>query len=208
MQTLQSMHQAELSNAQSRTLYSHLGGTLHHHSQKHCQITGQGTETYNSKVDQLYVTKSLSVLSPLALVSTFEQVSAKYIEVIYLRFFLDIYIYICRYLCFNTWEIYMFSITTALNHEFYKLSTWLKANKLSLNNAKTYYILFQRARIKLPDIEYLIIMNNSLLSNIKHHKYLGVILDSKISWIQHYCLHKEQSSQINWYYVCGKNLSC
>ena len=66
------------------------------------------------------------------------------------------------------------------------LSTWLKANKLSLNTDKTYYIMiFQRARIKLPDTDYPIIMNNSSLSNIKNHKYLGVILDSKMYWIQH-----------------------
>ena len=32
---------------------------------------------------------------------------------------------------------------------------------------------------------YPIIMNNSSLSNLKNHKYLGVILDSKMSWIQH-----------------------
>ena len=28
-------------------------------------------------------------------------------------------------------------------------------------------------------------MNNSPLSNINNHKYLGVILDSKMFWIQH-----------------------
>ena len=79
----------------------------------------------------------------------------------------------------------MSSIITILNHELYKLSTWLKANKLSLNTDKTYFIIFHRARIKLPDVESPIIMNNSLLSNIKTHKYLCVILDSKMSWTQH-----------------------
>ena len=59
----------------------------------------------------------------------------------------------------------MASIITTLNQELYKLSTWLKANKLSLNTDKT-YIIFYRARIKLKDDEYPIIMNNSLLSNI------------------------------------------
>ena len=77
----------------------------------------------------------------------------------------------------------MHSIITAFNHELDDISTWLYTNKLSLNTTKIYYILFHRTKIKLPDIEYPIIMNNSLLSNIKHHKYLGVILDSKMSHI-------------------------
>ena len=79
----------------------------------------------------------------------------------------------------------MLSIITILNHELHMLSTWLKANKLPLNTDKTYYMIFHRARIKLPDTDYPIIMKNSSLSNIKNHKYLGVILDSKMSWIQH-----------------------
>ena len=79
----------------------------------------------------------------------------------------------------------MSSIITILNHELYKLSKWLKANKLSLNTDKTYFIIFHRARIKLPDVECPIIMNKSLLSKIQTHRYLGVILDSKMSWTQH-----------------------
>ena len=46
-------------------------------------------------------------------------------------------------------------------------------------------MIFHRARIKLPDTDYPIIMNNFPLSNITNHKYLSVILDSKMSWIQH-----------------------
>ena len=46
-------------------------------------------------------------------------------------------------------------------------------------------MIFHRATMKLPDTDYPIIMNNSSLSNIKNLKYLGVILDSKMSWIQH-----------------------
>ena len=38
-----------------------------------------------------------------------------------------------------------------LNNELNKLSIWLKAIKNSLNINKT-YILFHRARIKLPDV--------------------------------------------------------
>ena len=89
----------------------------------------------------------------------------------------------------------MASIITTLNQELYKLSTWLKANKLSLNTDKTYYIIFHRARIKLKDNEYPIIMNNSLLSNIETHTYLGVILDSKMSWIQHIAYVKNKVSK-------------
>ena len=74
----------------------------------------------------------------------------------------------------------MLCIITTHNHELYKLSTWLNANKLSLNTDKTYYTIFQRHGVK-KNIEYPIIMNNSLLSNIKH-KYLCAILDSKVSW--------------------------
>ena len=49
------------------------------------------------------------------------------------------------------------SIITTLNQELCKPSTWLKANKLSLNTDKTYYIIFHRARIKLKDNEHPII---------------------------------------------------
>ena len=79
----------------------------------------------------------------------------------------------------------MLRIITILNQELYMLFTWLKANTLSLNTDETYYMIFHRASIKLPDTDYHINMNNYSLSNFKNHKYLGVILDSEMYWIQH-----------------------
>ena len=91
----------------------------------------------------------------------------------------------------------MLSIITSLNHKLHMLPTWLKANKLTLNTDKTYYMIFHRAKIKLPDTDYPIIMNNSSLSNIfLNHKYLGVILDSKMSWIQYIAYVKNKVAKV------------
>ena len=81
-----------------------------------------------------------------------------------------------------------------LNNELNQLSTWLKANKLSLNVNKTHYILFHRARMKLPDSFLNVHMSNSRLTQVECCKYLGVILDSKMSWVQHitYVKHKRK----------------
>ena len=82
-----------------------------------------------------------------------------------------------------------------LNDELHKLSIWLKANKLSLNINKTYYILFHRARIKLPDVYLNIYMNNCTLTGTECYKYLSVILDSKMSWVQHITYVKSKVSK-------------
>ena len=71
-----------------------------------------------------------------------------------------------------------------LNVELEKLSIWLKANKLSLNAKKTYYLVFHRARIKI-NIKADVIMNGTLLNRANQVKYLGIIIDHKLNWVQH-----------------------
>ena len=61
------------------------------------------------------------------------------------------------------------------NDELNKLSSGLKANKLSLNINKTYYILFHRVRIKLQDVSLNIYMNKCTLTGIECYTYLCVI---------------------------------
>ena len=53
------------------------------------------------------------------------------------------------------------SLIQSVNSELCLLNTWLKANKLSLNVNKTYYLVFHRARIQI-DNDTSIQMNDSI----------------------------------------------
>ena len=85
-----------------------------------------------------------------------------------------------------------------LNDELNKLSIWLKGNiniTITSNINKTYYILFHRARIKLPDASLNIYMHNRTLTRTERCKYHGVILDSNMSWVQHKTYVKSKVSK-------------
>ena len=55
------------------------------------------------------------------------------------------------------------TLVKLLTLELDKLSVWLKANKLSLNVQKTYYMIFHRARIKIEK-HPVVKMNNMCLN--------------------------------------------
>ena len=80
---------------------------------------------------------------------------------------------------------YLDNLNTCLNNELKNINTWLKFNKLTLNGNKTYYMIFHRARIKVPRTHPSLCMNNTTLSKTQHFKYLGVLLNHTVSWIQH-----------------------
>ena len=76
-----------------------------------------------------------------------------------------------------------------LHTELCKLSVWLSSNKLSLNtNTATVYLLFHRARIK--PVKLSMEMNINRVNSIK---YLGVIIDHKLNWIEHIAYVKKNS---------------
>ncbi len=83
MQTLQAMHMAELSNVQSRTLYSHLGH-VHSRSPKrgHRPAPEVVGRVYEFRKDKLYGTKCISVISQLPLVNTYEKMLRGLLELI------------------------------------------------------------------------------------------------------------------------------
>ena len=76
-----------------------------------------------------------------------------------------------------------------VNRELSEISLWLRANKLSLNLAKTHFVIFHPHQKKI---------NNSLTIDIdgkpinqqKSVKYLGILIDCHLNW-------KEQIQQIS-----------
>ena len=81
-------------------------------------------------------------------------------------------------------------LVTRMQKELNSLYTWLQANKLSLNGQKKYYIIFHRARIKLKSHTSDSYMGDSILTTTDKLKYLGVIIDDKITWIPHITYQK------------------
>ena len=70
-------------------------------------------------------------------------------------------------------------LVALLNSELERLSLWLRFNKLSVNVQKTYYIVFNRARIKSGE-HAVITIDKVILQRTNILKYLGVIIDYKL----------------------------
>ena len=69
--------------------------------------------------------------------------------------------------------------------ELISLNNWIKANKLSLKT-KTNIIFydFSLFRIK-PNVINKVVIDNDKLTQVNSTKYLGVIIDHKLNWIEH-----------------------
>ena len=71
-----------------------------------------------------------------------------------------------------------------MNCELSKISEWLKVNKLSLDVARTNYILF-RPRQKPITVSDTITLDNIAVQQVEVTKFLGVLLDQHLSWKYH-----------------------
>jgi len=91
--------------------------------------------------------------------------------------------------CFNV-------LHTTVNLELCKIDHWLKANKLSLNYTKTTYMLSTSRKHNFASFK--VTINNHTISAEDNLKYLGVLLDNKLSWKPHVQKVKTQLSR-----ACG-----
>ena len=65
-------------------------------------------------------------------------------------------------------------ITHILNAELAKLTTWLSANKLTLNSSKSNFMIFHPSRLKKTDTNIPIILNNTNLEQVTFTKFLCI----------------------------------
>ena len=75
------------------------------------------------------------------------------------------------------------SCISLLNDELDFLSTWFKANKLSLNVKKTNFMIFQNRYSAYNDLS--ITIDGSVVKQVNNVKFLGLTIDSRLSWKPH-----------------------
>ena len=81
-----------------------------------------------------------------------------------------------------------------INAELKSLSAWFRSNKLTVNTQKTFFMIFHRSRIKY-DSKHCIKMDDCSLNKVNSAKYLGVIIDHKLNWIDHIAYIKNKISK-------------
>ena len=70
-----------------------------------------------------------------------------------------------------------------VNSALTEVNEWLNTNKLSLNVEKSNHVIFHPPQQKVPSIN--LIVNQRKLEHKEYIKYLGVLIDSKLSWKSH-----------------------
>ena len=71
-----------------------------------------------------------------------------------------------------------------MNNELVKLHEWLCLNRLSLNISKTNFIIFHSLRKPVNSVVTLLI-NKQAIEEVEYVKYLGVLLDAKLTFNYH-----------------------
>ena len=75
-------------------------------------------------------------------------------------------------------------VESCINSEIKCVSTWLCANKLSLNIEKSSFVIFHPIQKKIGD-SFQVILNNEFLKREYKTKYLGVVIDCHLNWRDH-----------------------
>ena len=72
-------------------------------------------------------------------------------------------------------------LESEINSELANVHIWLSANKLSLNIEKSNFVIFHPVQKRIPK-QVILCINNQSLTEENCIRYLGVYIDSNISW--------------------------
>jgi hypothetical protein len=64
-----------------------------------------------------------------------------------------------------------------------EIRNWFQCNRLTLNYDKTHFLNFVTK--KQNEMQQQIVTSNAVITNINHTKFLGLIIDSTLSWKDH-----------------------
>ena len=93
-------------------------------------------------------------------------------------------------------------LSDMLNIELDKLSIWSASNKLTLNIDKSHFVIFHRARLKQNNVN--ISLCDISLNRVTFTKFLGVIVDDKLSMLFTLCIVYTSlcDHRPSYYHVC------
>jgi len=157
---------------------------LINYSQIFCTIECSALKYLNLHTKR-YLAGSLRVVLFRLCFSLFTLMISQKDPLFILLYLLRILIYICQI------PVLMF-----FRQELCKIDHWLRANKLSLNYNKTNFMLLNSQ--KHNPTSFKVIIDNHSISPVGKPKYLGVLLDNKLSWKPHLQKVKTQLSR-----ACG-----
>ena len=87
-------------------------------------------------------------------------------------------------------------IETFVNSQLAKAEVWFSLNCLALNISKTHYMLLHRRKKAVADID--LKLNGVQITREREVKYLGVILDEKLTWKSHTVYINNKLSKCLW----------
>ena len=74
-------------------------------------------------------------------------------------------------------------IETSINAELLKINDWLQINKLSVNIAKSKFMIFQKID---KEMEVLTLkVDNMNIERVKEFNFLGLMVDANLNWEKH-----------------------
>ena len=82
-----------------------------------------------------------------------------------------------------------------LQTELSTLVDWLNTNKLTINLAKTYFMIFHKSRHKETSNNLKLELNGKCIEEVQEIKFLGVVIDNDLSWQSHISYIKTKISK-------------